>query len=207
MFSAPPELSPAGSAPGPVRLLYAGQFTEAKGVEFLLETLEPLAGGGGFELVMVGSGALLEPLQERYARATWVKFTGRIPPEEVAGFMARSDLLLVPSLWFENSPLVAYQARQLGLPILASRIGGLPELVREGSNGILLPPGDTARWQNCIREILDKPEKLEALRAAARENAADCDPDVLGGAVLRLFERTLRAASPVRSKERQPAGA
>lgn len=195
IFSPPPEaVEPkAGSR---LRLLYVGQFTEAKGVEFLLSMLEPLAAEGGLELIMVGSGALLQPLRERYARAAWVKFTGRVPSEEVGQFMARSDALMLPSLWFENSPLVAYQAKQLGLPILASRIGGIPELVREGVNGQLLPLGDTARWQKAVRNLLAQPEGLERLRAGAKEDAHTCDPDVLGNEVVRLFQRTIGAVTP-----------
>jgi len=204
LFPPPPNAVPARAASAPVRLLYVGQLTEPKGIEFLLRTLDPLAcGEGGFELLVVGSGTLLEPLKARYAGAAWVKFTGRIPPEQVAGFMTRGDLLMIPSLWFENSPLVAYQANQLGLPILASRIGGIPELVREG--GILLPPGDAARWQLCVREMVAKPEKLEALRAAARQAAPRCDPDLLGDAVLRLLRRTLDAAAPPRAAHRERA--
>jgi len=205
----PPPKPPAvrtRAASEPVRLLYVGQITEAKGVEFLLRALDPLAGEvGGFELVMVGSGALLEPLKARYAGAPWVQFTGRIPPGEVAGFMTRSDLLMIPSLWFENSPLVAYQASQLGLPILASRIGGIPELVRDGVNGVLLPLGDAARWQGCVRDMLAEPQKLERLRAGARQGAVGCDPDLLGGAVLDLFNRTIRAATQRRAQRGETA--
>lgn len=198
----PPPPKPAPRQPGgPLRLLYVGQLTEAKGVEFLLRALAPLA-AGGFELVVVGGGALLEPLRATYARATWLKFIGRVPFEEVAGFMLRSDLLMIPSLWFENSPLVAYQANQLGLPIIASDVGGIPELVGEG--GLLLPPGDLARWQGCVREILAAPERLERLRAAAGKRTLAADPDLLGEAVLQLFHRTLRAA-PARAGQMEPA--
>ncbi|SRR5579862_44684 len=193
-FSPPPEGIEARSA-APVRLLYAGQFTEPKGVGFLLETLEPLAEGNRFELALAGGGPLLERLKEKYAGKTWVSFAGRLPPEEVAGFMARGDLLMIPSLWFENSPVVAYQAGQLGLPILASNVGGLPELVRDGVNGLLLPAGDAERWRACVRDLLARPEKLDRLREGAKANAKNFDPDLLGGAVVRLFERTLRAAS------------
>lgn len=199
LFPPPPDEAGSRAPSGPLRLLYAGQLTEAKGIGFLLGMLEPLAAGGGFEIAVVGGGSLLEPLRERYSRAPWVKFTGRVPPEAVAGFMARADLLMIPSLWFENSPLVAYQARQLGLPILASRIGGLPELVRDG--GTLLPPGDAAQWQDCLRGCLAQPEKLERLRAGAREGASSLDPDLLGGAVVRLFRRTIGAAAPAPRKE------
>ena len=119
--------------------------------------------------------------------------------------MAESDLLMIPSLWFENSPLVAYQAIQAGLPILASRIGGIPELVRDGANGMLLPLGDETHWQGAIRELLASPEKLEALRSSAKHHARGCAPDVLGGAVLGLFRRTLEAAPARQRRKPLPA--
>jgi len=105
--------------------------------------------------------------------------------------MTSSDLLVFPSLWFENAPLVLRQANQLGLPILASRVGGIPELVAEGVNGMLLPPGDAGMWQDCLREMLAKPEKLKRLSASAMKTASDYNPDPLGEAVVRLFERTI----------------
>ena len=201
LFSPMPKGIERRSASGPPRLLYVGQLTEPKGVDFLLRMLQPLAAGGALEMVVVGSGALMEPLKERYAGESWVKFTGRIPPEEVAGFMARSDLLMIPSLWFENSPLVAYQANQLGLPILASRIGGLPELVRDGVNGRLLPVGDAWQWQACLRDLLADPQAIARLRAGSEELASACDPDLLGAEVVRLYRRTIAAAMPAREKE------
>jgi glycosyltransferase involved in cell wall biosynthesis len=192
-FSQPEKALPlrASARGGLVRLLFVGQVTEAKGIEFVLRILEPLAALYSFEIVIVGSGPILGRLKERYERAAWVKFAGRVPPGEVAAYMTSSDLMVFPSLWFENAPLVVRQANQLGLPILASGVGGIPELVGHGVNGVLLAPGDEKQWQGCLGELLSKPEKLQQLGAGARENASDYDPDLLGEAVLRLFERTI----------------
>ena len=181
-----------------IRLVYVGQMTRQKGVEFILRVLSEVA--GGFELLMIGAGELLEALKTQYAGTPWVQFTGHVAPEEIAGFMAGGDALLVPSLWFENSPLVIHQAGQLGLPILASRIGGIPEFV--GAGGVLLEPGDAGAWEGCIRELIAAPEKIRALRREAECAAEASNPDLLGGAVLRLFHRTIYAADSA-----APAGA
>jgi len=193
LFTPPPKVvrqRPIAAA-GLVRLLYVGQITAAKGIGFLLRILEPLAAFHSFEIVIVGGGPLLNLLRERYGRACWVQFTSRVPTQDVARYMTSSDLLVFPSLWFENAPLVLRQANQLGLPILASRVGGIPELVAEGVNGMLLPPGDAGMWQDCLREMLAKPEKLKRLSASAMKTASDYNPDPLGEAVVRLFERTI----------------
>lgn len=190
-FSDPPARSHADGRDGVVRLLFVGQVTEAKGIEFVLRVLEPLAALHIFELVIVGSGPILGRLRECYERAAWVKFAGRVPTAEVAAYMTSSDLMLFPSLWFENAPLVVRQANQLGLPILASSVGGIPELVGHGINGLLLPPGREEEWRTCLGELLAHPEKLQRLGVVARESASDYDAHLLGEAVVRLYERTI----------------
>lgn len=194
IFSQPatrPATAMDSPSPARPRLLYVGQVIPTKGIDFLLRILARLSGGLDFELTVVGGGASLDTLRAEYAGVPWVKFTGRVAPEAVADFMAAADLMLIPSVWFENSPLVAYQAIQLGLPIFASDIGGLPELVRAGKNGVLLPPGDEARWAETLRATLGSPERLRGLRAGAEDLSRAFDPDTLGATVVQLFERTI----------------
>lgn len=177
------------------RLLYVGQVMSRKGVDFVLAVLAELSATLDFDCVVVGSGSSLETLREKYGTASWLKFAGRVAPEAVADFMSQANLLLIPSLWFENSPLVAYQAIQLGLPILASDVGGLPELVRTGVNGELLPPGDATRWSARLRALLAAPERLRELRTGAEGLSHSFDPDILGEKVVALFERTIAEKS------------
>lgn len=191
LFSKPSPRALPPSPAGRPRLLYVGQVIPTKGVEFILGILAELAAEFDFEFTVVGGGASLDALREKYGAAPWARFMGRVAPEAVADFMVESSLLLIPSLWFENSPLVAYQAIQLGLPILASDIGGLPELVRAEENGALLPPGDAPGWTARLREILASPDALRELRAGAEGLSHAFEPDMLGGKVVKLFERTL----------------
>jgi glycosyltransferase involved in cell wall biosynthesis len=78
--------------------------------------------------------------------------------------LAETDVLLVPSLWYENSPLVVQEAIAAGVPILASNLGALAEKVRPGVNGWLCPPGDIAAWRAQIRSLIEDPSWREQLR-------------------------------------------
>src|SRR5262249_53249113 len=69
---------------------------------------------------------------------------GAIPHDFVPQALASIDVLVVPSIWAENSPLVIGEAFLAGLPVVASRIGGIPEIVADGRNGLLFEPGDAS---------------------------------------------------------------
>ncbi|MDR3403832.1 MAG: glycosyltransferase family 4 protein [Chthoniobacter sp.] len=178
-----------------LQFLYVGQVTEIKGVEFILRVLAELAREHAFHFRVVGGGAECERLRDLYRDASWVEFTGRVPKERVGGFMEESDLLLTPSLWFENSPLVVYQAIHLGLPVMASRTGGLPELVADDVSGALVVPGDAAAWSARLKQVLVEPALLERWRAETEDRSALFSIDACGEQTLALFERTADATS------------
>jgi len=192
-FGDAPALSPRRG--GTLQFLYVGQVTEIKGVEFILGVLAELAGEHDFHFRVVGGGAECERLRDHYREAPWVEFVGRVPPEGVRDYMEKSDLLLTPSLWFENSPLVVYQAIHLGLPVIASRTGGLPELVVEDVTGALVAPGDAPAWSRRLRAILSEPAILDRWRAGTEEHSAVFSTGACGEQALALFERTANMAS------------
>jgi glycosyltransferase involved in cell wall biosynthesis len=72
--------------------------------------------------------------------------------------------LVVPSLWYENSPNVILEAFAHGTPVIASNHGGLSELVQDGRNGLLFPPGDAASLGRQLQQLLDEPDLLPRLR-------------------------------------------
>ncbi|MEI9894336.1 MAG: glycosyltransferase family 4 protein [Chthoniobacter sp.] len=175
---------------GTLQFLFVGQITEIKGVEFILGVLAELVREYNFHFRIVGGGPESERLREKYRKASWVEFVGRVAPERVRKFMEESDLLLTPSLWFENSPLVVYQAIHLGLPVMASRTGGLPELVVDGLTGALVAPGDARAWSAQLRIVMAEPAVLDRWRMATEERSVTFSTDACGEQVLALFERT-----------------
>ena len=79
--------------------------------------------------------------------------------------MAQVDGVVVPSLWYETFSLIAHEAFAAGLPVIASDLGALAEVVRDGVDGLLVPPGDVAAWRAALQRLIDDPHLLSNLRA------------------------------------------
>lgn len=172
-----------------VRLMFAGRLEKTKGINLLLEVLEPLAEQYRFSLKVHGTGPEEEELRARYDHHPWLDMTGQVSLQQVSDSMATSDLLIVPSIWLENSPGVVFQALGVSLPVMGSDKGGLPELIEPGVNGFLVPPGDAGQWTAAIRSVLESPGQLAALRENAARGSAAFDPDVLAQRTLEAFDQ------------------
>lgn len=153
----PPESSPEVLVPR--RLLFVGLFVEVKGFPQLLRALASMK-RNDWRLDVVGDG----PERESYARlrdvlelGDKVEFHGLRTKSEIAERMRSAHLLVLPSLW-ESLPCVAIEAMATGLPVVASRVGGIPEVVEEPSSGILVPAGDEGALARAIATHLDSGE-------------------------------------------------
>jgi glycosyltransferase involved in cell wall biosynthesis len=123
-------------------------------------------------LWIVGQGAALESLQKLTADLgvrDRVRFFGQ--QAQVQPFMQAADCLVCPSLWAEAAGLVNLEALSTALPVLASRIGGIPEYVDDRRTGLLFPPGDHAALASLIRTLHNDPDECRRLGQRARETA------------------------------------
>ncbi len=138
---------------GPIRLGFLGQLVAIKGLPLLLEALRTL---DDVELLVAGDGPLLSEVRAApQARALgWVDDDGR------DRFFAEIDCLVVPSAWKDPAPLVVNEARSRGLPVIAARIGGLPELVPESCRPLLFEPLDAADLAAKVRMFMDEPDRF-----------------------------------------------
>ena len=133
---------------GPLRLLFLGSLEEHKGLSWLVDTLRE--SDIDFEFTAAGKGSLegrvtsLSVIDQRF------KLFGPFSKTEEAELLASSDCLIVPSLCYENSPTVIYEAFSCGVPVVASNIGGIPELIEKGQNGYLFEPGN---GQDLIKQL------------------------------------------------------
>jgi glycosyltransferase involved in cell wall biosynthesis len=93
---------------------------------------------------------------------------GRFDPAEMVRVYASFDVLIVPSIWWENAPVVIREAFARGIPVIASDLGGMAESVRDGVDGLLFPVGDAAALASCVRRLHDDPGLFDALRAGVR---------------------------------------
>nr|WP_246316041.1 glycosyltransferase family 4 protein [Kineococcus aurantiacus] len=139
-----------------------------KGVDVLLEALTALP---GVELHVAGEGSGCADLQQQAAAlglTDRVRFRGRVP--DAADLLSDVDVLVVPSR-FEALPLVVLEAMHGGVPVVASRVGGIPEAVLDGQTGLLVPAGDAVALAGACRTLLDDPGLRARLATRARVRA------------------------------------
>ena len=97
-----------------------------------------------------------------------VQFCGSFPNEQIGLILSQLDILLVPSLWFENAPLVIYSAQAAGVPVVASDVTGVAELITDGDNGRLFPPGDVDRLAEIIAALAQDRDQIDRYSERAR---------------------------------------
>jgi glycosyltransferase involved in cell wall biosynthesis len=132
-------------------LLYVGLLSEAKGVEVLLKAFEKIPIRGKIKLSLVGKNLIGNRLNSYLTKFNNIDYVGTLSHNEVIKKMLHSDILIMPSLCYENSPTVIYEAINIGLPVIASDIAGIPELVDMGKI-TLFRPGDS----DALYRIMEK---------------------------------------------------
>lgn len=163
----PPLVKPWGEREA--RVLFAGRLGPEKGVRVLLDAWSLWPGAPLLEIAGDGpERGALEVQAGVLGLGDRVRFLGQLAPAEVERRMGGARLLAVPSLCFEGFPLVVRDAFGAGVPVVASRLGALAQIVEDGGNGLLFAPGDAADLRHRLAEAWADPGRLEALGAAAR---------------------------------------
>ncbi|MFQ5671396.1 MAG: glycosyltransferase family 4 protein [Acidobacteriota bacterium] len=149
------------TAPVAGRILYAGRLSPEKGIRTLLRAVQ----GTRLRLRVAGTGPLEAELREQAAglRGDRVEFLGHLPPADLAREHAAACLSVVPSECYENQPLAVLESYAHARPVVAARIGGLPEIVAEGETGVTFPPGEAAGLRRALLSLAERPEHCLAL--------------------------------------------
>jgi glycosyltransferase involved in cell wall biosynthesis len=155
---------------GPLRLLFIGQLGHHKGLAFLLDAFAKYDGDA--RLQIVGGGLLRGLVEERSKHDKRIVYLGYTPQEEVLKCIAAVDAVVVPSLCYENSPTVIYEALSAGVPLIASRIGGVGELIQEGKTGFLFTPGNETEFLQAVRSLDAQKEDFAARANDMRESVS-----------------------------------
>ena len=137
-----------------------------KGVDVLLAAAARLP---GVPVRLAGNGPILDTLMS--GAAAQRPLYEALGPEAMASFYQGARFLVVPSMWFEGCPLVVSEAMSHGLPVIASRIGGLPEFVEDGVTGLLFEPGNAAELADKIHMLWENPDLCRRLGEAGRKKA------------------------------------
>ncbi|MCB9914482.1 MAG: N-acetyl-alpha-D-glucosaminyl L-malate synthase BshA [Planctomycetes bacterium] len=185
-----PRPRPTGA---PARVVHVSNFRPLKRVPWLVEAFAAAAAGGDAELVLVGEGPELDASRAAAERSgARVTFLG--PRRDLAEVVADADVFALASAQ-ESFGLAALEAMAAGVPVLAPAVGGLPEVLRDGVEGRLVPPDDRAAWSAALRELLGDPALRARLGAAGRARAvARFGREEIVARYRALYVEVLRAA-------------
>ena len=201
---------PNGTPPQPARpplsdpplVVFAGRLVPEKGADMLLRAFAAVhAALPEARLLIAGEGPerpALEALAAQLGLTAAVTWAGYVPPDELERRLAPAWVQVVPSQWDEPFGQVAIEAMMRGTAVLASRAGGLADVVRDGQTGRLLPPGDEAAWTAALLEALRGRERAEQWGAAGRAVAlAEYTLDRQLDRLLAVYHTLAARAQPV----------
>lgn len=164
-----PNFAETAATPGPGGggLVYAGRIEQIKGLDVLIDAVT----ASGARLTIAGSGAWQDELRRRIEGHPHIAFAGFLEPPALAGLVRRADAVVVPSTWYENCPMAVLEAKGQGVPVIAARIGGIPELVRDGVDGFLFAPGDRDDLVRALGRFAESDRKYLARASLADARA------------------------------------
>jgi glycosyltransferase involved in cell wall biosynthesis len=153
---------------GPLRLLFAGRLTAEKGLRVAIEAMRRLPPEFPVTLMIAGKGGLEGEVRAAADADPRITYVGYLSGEDKDRAFASADCLLLPSLWYENAPVVIVEAAAYGLAVIGSRLGAIPEFIEDGRNGLLFEAGNPQALADSIQRLaLDGALQSELRRGGA----------------------------------------
>jgi D-inositol-3-phosphate glycosyltransferase len=198
-----------GLEPQEAVLLYVGAVHPHKGLLHLLQALtrlQVLGTASPVRLLVAGGAGLWPTVDDPYPDETDaytaavrtagkglpVTWLGVVPQEEMPGLYALADVVVCPSVWEEPFGTVNVEAMAAGTPVVASRVGGVPEAVAEGETGLLVPPADAGALAAALKSLLEDPQRRRRMGAAATARAATFTWERAAARLDTLYREVLR---------------
>ena len=152
----------------PFTFLYLGQIEEHKGVLFLIDAFKLFSSSfPQVNLLAVGAGSKLEEARKLAGGQEQIIIKGRVDRGDLSQIFSSADLTIVPSLCYENSPTVIFESFAHGVPVLASSIEGVAELIKDGENGLTFLAGNKESLISKLSWAVQNPEQIQQMRPAA----------------------------------------
>ena len=190
---------PPSHQPRPLRIGYLGQIIKIKGLHILIEAIQRT--DAPFQVEVYGDlTARSDYSQELLHMAKndpRIRFCGVAARTQIGEILRNLDVVVVPSLWYENSPNVILEAFAYGVPVIASNLGGMAELVKHEMNGLLFPMGDAPALAKTLMRLFCEPELASRLREGAMASRPPHLEEEMQQ-LLAVYERCVN--------EKQPAG-
>ncbi len=184
---------------GPLELLYVGRADTRKGLPVLLRAFEALRSAGVSARLTV-AGATAEEVEPMLMESEGIRVAGRVSEDEKWRLLGQADLLCAPSLGGESFGMVLTEAFASQTPVVASDIVGYRDVVRDGVDGLLVPPGDPAALGEALRALAVTPARRAAMARAAAERAERFSWPHVAREVAGAYEDAVAQSLPVSRK-------
>ena len=160
-----------------IDILYVGALSRHKGVHVLINAFKELD-YDNIILHILGKGKDEDEFKKIAGSDKKIIFHGFVPDEELMQLYQKANVVVVPSIWYDNSPMVIYESFKNGTPVIGSRIGGIPELVEDKYNGFLFEAGDVCELKEMLENPIKNLSKLKRLGDGAFESVKKYSMDM-----------------------------
>ncbi len=184
-----------------MRFTYIGYLGRHKGVQTIIEALPLVGEGKKYQVNIIGDGeerSALENQVKNLGVKDRVQFWGKVSHNQIERVFKETDVLILPSIWPENQPVSITEAMAAHIPVIASRIGGIPELVDDGVTGYLFTPGNTRDLALKMNRCMHDADDLKRLGENAYEKISGYTFANQVGLLMELYEQLQK--SPAQKK-------
>ncbi|MCX6744000.1 MAG: glycosyltransferase family 4 protein [Candidatus Parcubacteria bacterium] len=174
-------------------LIYVGRLTKEKGIMTLIEAMKALP---EIKLQIIGRGPEQENIQQliHAYNLTNITMLGYKNSQEIKKLLSQSRLMILPSIWYENNPLAVLESFALAKPVIASNLGGLPELIKDGQTGYLFKAGQAADLAAKIKGVYTNNELIKQMGLKARDFVRQsCESNVHCQQIEALYQQVIES--------------
>ena len=148
---------------------------------------------------IVGEGHDEAVFRKRAGSDPAITFHGFISNDELVSLYRQSHVLVVPSVWYETFGIVIIEGFRYGLPVVASKIGGFPELIDDGENGLLFEAGNAGQLRENLEYLIENPQEIRRMSAHAYTTAEKYSMDEHIRKLTSLYHEVIRRQPPLRT--------
>jgi glycosyltransferase involved in cell wall biosynthesis len=181
-------------------VVFAGRVSPEKGIDVAYRALAELHSRHGLSARLSVAGrwapgvrAQMDALAKELGITERVEVLGTLDPQELARVLARADAALIPSVWHEPAPLACVEAALACVPVVASRVGGIPEVLRDGEHALLFSPGNAQECADALARVFRDPVEAEQRARRALERGQELSFDTYASACESLLGDTVAA--------------
>ena len=170
---------------------YIGSLGKHKGVDILIKAFKQID-NKNIRLNIIGKGYDEDEFKELAAGDDRIVFHGFIDNSKINEYYKRANMIIIPSICYDNSPLVIYESFTTGTPVIGSRIGGIPELINDEVNGYLFEAGNPDELKDKLLKVIDNKELLKELENNAYSTIPPKSIDIMTDKTIQTYERLLK---------------